>query len=311
MEGQYYSQGYSEGSVAYDAVEPPVGLVVTSIPSGAGSVTIDGKTSYYVGGVFYTDTTLNGQRAYVVSKAPGGEAAAQLAGGDPDPFELLARMSDYIGAAESYSVKGIVLSQGVLESGQKVHFSNTRTINVRRPDKLYSVARGDIVNRTAWYDGKQISILDRERNVYAQVDAPPTIDEALDFVAREYGLTFPLSDLLYSDIYEAIAPSMESAVYLGLHKVGEIDCHHLALSGEAVDAEVWIQEGDEPLIRKVAITNKQDEDALTFMATLDWDLEATFTDDDFVFTAPEGAEQIEVKPIEHAQEAEETEEAPA
>jgi hypothetical protein len=314
VDGTYYTPSYSGGSVAYEAVQPPAGLVVTSIPSDGGSLVVDGRKYYYAGGVFYTETTKEGRPAYIVSAGPSGEAAAQLAAEDPDPFEILSQMSDFIGAVNSFSVTGIATVEGVLDSGQKVHFSNTRTISVRRPDRLFSMASGDVVNRSTWYDGKQVSVLDRQENVYGRVDVPPTIDETLDFVAREYGHTLPLSDLFYSDVYEAVTPDIESAVYLGLHKVGPIDCHHLALSGEAIDAEVWIQEGDEPLIRKIAITDKRDEYGRDFVATLNWDLEAAYTDDYFVFTPPQDAEEIEVKPVEYAEEgepAEETEEVPA
>jgi hypothetical protein len=44
---------------------------------------------------------------------------------------------------------------------------------------------GDEMDRSVWYDGKTLSLLDKQHNVYAVNQAPDTIDAMLDYVAEE------------------------------------------------------------------------------------------------------------------------------
>ena len=76
------------------------------------------------------------------------------------------------------------------------------------------------MNRSYWYDGKTVSVLDDARNTYIAMDVPPTIDGAMDTALDRTGMVIPLADFLYSDVYDRLMGSVQRGVYLGIHDVG-------------------------------------------------------------------------------------------
>ena len=76
-------------------------------------------------------------------------------------------------------------------------------------------ASGDALNRSFWYDGKTFSALDKEQNVWAAGEVPPTVDEALDWVFEQTGTVIPLADFLYADAYARLMEDVQRGVYLG------------------------------------------------------------------------------------------------
>ena len=60
--------------------------------------------------------------------------------------------------------------------------TNVRRIAVERPNHLAADATGDTLNRASWYDGRTVTVLDKEHNVYATIEAPGTIDATFDML---------------------------------------------------------------------------------------------------------------------------------
>lgn len=186
----------------------------------------------------------------------------------------------------------------MLESGEKVQLSSQRTLYVNRPDKVAVDAFIDGGEKRSVYDGKTASMFDRAKNVYAVVKVPPTIDAALDVLAQNYGIAMPLGDLLYKDAYARLIARTATGQYVGLHKVGSVDCHHLAFSGDAVDWEVWIDAGEKPVLRKVTVDHKQVAAKPRFSAlVVAWMESPVSLGDVFEFKPPAGAKQIEILPV--------------
>jgi hypothetical protein len=72
-------------------------------------------------------------------------------------------------------------------------------------------------------------------------------------------------------------------------------CDHLAFRGESVDWQVWIDRGENPLIRKIVITYKELPGEPQISARLDdWDIQPQLADAIFQFTPPEDARRIQV-----------------
>ena len=70
----YYSNGYyyDYDNGQYTVVEPPVGAQVTSLPSGAQSITINGQQYYELNGVYYVPITKDdGSLAYEIAGKDG------------------------------------------------------------------------------------------------------------------------------------------------------------------------------------------------------------------------------------------------
>ncbi len=234
----------------------------------------------------------------------------EVAGGPVEPFEpaiegiddeadrVLRQMSEFLAGAAAFRFQADLLVEDVLDTGQKLQFGETVSGIVRRPDRLVVQRSGDVMARTIVYDGTKVSLFDETELVYATVDVPGTIDGMLDYMADQYGVTIPIADFLFSAPYEALVEEGAAGHYVGRHDVAGVACHHIAVSQEAIDWQIWIEAGERPLPRKLVITYKHEVSAPQFIAVLtDWDLSPGVPDDAFVFDPPEGVEQIEFTPF--------------
>jgi hypothetical protein len=219
---------------------------------------------------------------------------------DPErePFEILQRMSDYVGGLVNFRLGEQDTYEEVLVSGEKVQLSSWRSFQISRPDKMISDIQGDMANQRVWYDGKTITLLDRTKNVYGIVKAPGNIDAMVEMAVNTYHISASFMDLLGSDFYGGIRDLLQDGDYVGLHKVGDYDCHHLAFRLTNVDWEIWIQAGDKPLPRKFVVTYKNRTGKPRFSAQLPyWELDVKFPADNFQFVPPAGARETAKLPL--------------
>ena len=73
---------------------------------------------------------------------------------------------------------------------------------------------------------------------------------------------------------------------------------HAEGSEVAIDLQIWVENGEKPLPRKLIITEKWVTGAPQFTALLsDWDLSPQFKEDLFTFVAPDQAEKLEFYPV--------------
>jgi hypothetical protein len=234
--------------------------------------------------------------AAVLGAAP---APAEPAGVDPKAAEILRASMSYVGGLQRFALETDNSIEVVLESGQKLQFENPVKLVVRRPNHLRAERVGDLVDQLFLYDGKHLTLFDRGRGFYASVDAPPTLDGALDLALDRLDIVAPAGDLLYSDAYETLTKDATSGIDVGPAMVGGVRCRHLAFTLPEVDWQLWVQEGDQPLPRKFVITSKQQPSAPEFTVWMrTWDLSPSAPDDLFTFTAPEKAQQIEFLQLE-------------
>jgi hypothetical protein len=193
-------------------------------------------------------------------------------------------MSSLLAGTKSFSFKVHALTEEILDDGQKVEFARNSTVTVRRPDHLAVTAAGDHDDMKYVYDGKQITIHNVRNKVYGQIPLPNTIDGAFDELSQKHDMVIPLADLVTSDPYKGLAPLIRSGEYLGLGYVFDVKCHHLAFRQEAVDWQIWLDQGDKPLPRKIIITYKDSPARLQYVAYLTaWDLTARFDEGTFSF----------------------------
>ena len=121
-------------------------------------------------------------------------------------------------------------------------------------DALATTAKGDDVDRLFWYDGRQMTIVDRRDKVAAQTAAPGTIDATIDFAVSQLSVSLPLIDFLYSDPFAGLAEAMGDGEYLGLNDIDGVPCHHLSFSAGDADWQLWVDSGEQPVPVMMAIT---------------------------------------------------------
>jgi hypothetical protein len=214
----------------------------------------------------------------------------------PKAERVLAAACQYLAQAPHFSLTAEIWREHVTASGQKLQFSRTVHMEVKRPAGLHLDIDSPHSQRGFWYDGKALTILDRQDNFYSAAPMPGTLDAMLDEARDKYGIDLPLSDLAVTDPYKNATAKVVKGTYYGLSPVLGINCHHLAFTQDNVDWQVWIEDGPQPFIRKFVITHKNEEGAREFTAFIThWDFTQRISDLDFAFEPPHGATKIEMR----------------
>jgi hypothetical protein len=220
-------------------------------------------------------------------------ASKQESAVDPQARDALKRMSEYFKSLPGFSAHEEVTREQVINGDLKVQKASTADILVRRPDHLKAVVVGDEdKSYSTYFDGKTLTLVLPTPNYYAQMDAPGNIGAAIDKAESEYGVEFPAPNFLRLISGTDFASSLTAAGYVGKSKVGDDDCEHYAYRTADVDYQVWIQNGDRPLARKLVITSKKLPTQPEYSSTLTWDLSPKLDDESFAFAPPPGATKI-------------------
>ena len=180
------------------------------------------------------------------------------------------------------------------ETGQMIEFGSHQEITVQRPDHFrIDLSRRDGVHGFVVYDGKELVLSNPEQGVYAKVPFKGEIDDAFDFLGDELQRPVPLRDLFASDLRDIMIEKIDAALYLGESTVGGVLCDHLAMRNENSDFQLWVAQGDQPLLHRIVITYKNEEGHPQFWAQfLNWELSPEITGKGFSYVPPKGVERI-------------------
>jgi hypothetical protein len=215
----------------------------------------------------------------------------------PHAERVLAAACQYLAEAPYFGLNAEIWREHVTDSGQKLQFCRTLSMEVKRPNRLHVEINSPHSQRGFWYDGKSLTVLDRLRNLFSMATMPGNLDGALDQAHEQFGIDLPLVDLAVSDPYKNATAKVVKGTYYGLSPVLGVNCHHLAFTQENVDWQIWIQDGPQPFIRKFVITHKNEEGAPEFTALIThWDMTERISDSVFEFELPGGASKIEMRP---------------
>ncbi len=207
---------------------------------------------------------------------------------------ILRQSSEFIESQEKFSFSAETERDILTTSGVYLQVAHKGDTIVNRPNQFWANTTGDVVRREFWYDGEQVTVVDTERNIYASGDAPGSMDETLDTLIQKLNVNMPLAELLYSDIYEGLTKNVQFGFYFGMSEVDGVPCHHLLFVQDSIDWQVWIEDSETPLLRKLAIAYKEREGTPRYTATLsDWNLEPEIATGRFTFSAPANAKEVE------------------
>ncbi len=224
-------------------------------------------------------------------------AQAQSAGVAPEAKQILKASTDFLASQQRFAADTRNSLEIVLKNGQKIEFNSTGHQSVQRPDKLRSERTGDLVEQLFLYDGKSLTLYQPQEKVYAQVAAPATLEEMLDFARIRYDVVAPFGDMLFKNAYDILMDGVTEGIVVGQAVIEGVVCDHLAFRAEFVDWQIWIQQGAQPLPRRIVITTLDLPNAPQFAVTVTrWDLEPKFDAQTFTFTPQAGVKQIEILP---------------
>jgi len=210
---------------------------------------------------------------------------------DPKALKALARSTAYLRSLPAFSVQAYVTRDEVIYSGYKLERSSSVRMSVRRPDRLRAEVSGDQGARLFVYDGKYLNVFLKDENYFGSILAPATLLATLESIER-HGIELPLLDLVYIAMGGQLEPNIMDAGFIGSTNIDGVNCTQLAFRGNTVDWQLWIQDGEQPLLRKLVITTTDDPARPQYSAVLHWDLATPVADTDFTFAAPKNASRL-------------------
>jgi hypothetical protein len=194
----------------------------------------------------------------VLALAAAGAASISVAYADETQARsLLKAMSDYLAAQQAISFDYDSNLDIVTTQQQKVGLASSGTLSLHRPDKLHVTRTGGFANVEMVFDGKTLTLLGKNANLYAQVEAPGTIDQLVDVLREKYHRPVPAADLLMSDPYKELMPLVTDVKDLGSGVIRGVACDHLAVRTKEVDWQIWIAHGLQPYPCRYVITSKK------------------------------------------------------
>ena len=188
--------------------------------------------------------------AGVASLALASAAAAQ------DAKTILKSMSDYVSSQKNITVSFDSDIEVMTTDLEKIQFTSSGQLQLTRPDKLHVTRTGGYADFELFYDGKALTVRDKDANAAANTPAPASIDALVDDLRSKLGVEAPGADLILTTVGDALTKDVIEAKYVGQGVVDGVECEHLAFRNAEVDWQLWVEAGPKPVPRKYVITSK-------------------------------------------------------
>ncbi len=215
-----------------------------------------------------------------------------------DANGILEAMSDYVTSQKSITAAFNTDIEAVTPELQKIQFASSGEVQLIRPDKIHASRTGGYTNVELFFDGKTFAVEDKKGNVYAQAEAPGSVDQLIDKLRGELGVDMPGADILLSNPYAVLSADVMDAKHIGRGVINGVECEHLAFRNLDTDWQIWIDVGAKPIPRKFVITSKAVTSGPQYTLLItDWKTDAPIAADAFELHAPAGAKKVEFKDL--------------
>ncbi|XHM74944.1 DUF2092 domain-containing protein (plasmid) [Mesorhizobium sp. ANAO-SY3R2] len=207
--------------------------------------------------------------------------------------ELLKSMSDYLAAQTNISFDTDTSLELVTKQDQKLALASSGSVTLNRPDRLLATRKGGFADVELVFDGKTVTLANKDSKEYAQLEVPGTIDHLVDVLRDKLHRPLPAADLLMSDVYQELMAHVVDVKDLGSGYIGGVECNHLAFRAKDVDWQIWIAEGEHPYPCRYVITSTKVKGAPQYSVDIsNWKTGAGAPSSDFTFKAPDGFKQV-------------------
>jgi hypothetical protein len=211
---------------------------------------------------------------------------------------LLKTMSDYMAAQKVMSLSYDTNFEIVTKDNQKLALASSGTLTLDRPDKIRAMRHGGFADIEMVFDGKTLTLLEKNTNLYGQVDVPGTVDHLIDELREKYHRPVPGADLLMSNVYDQLMSDVMDVKDLGSGVIGGVECDHLAFRKKEVDFQIWIAQGARPYPCRYVITSTLVPNAPQYSVQVrDWKVGNEVASDDFSFKNPTNAKKVDMKDV--------------
>ena len=217
---------------------------------------------------------------------------------EADANRILKAMSDYMAAQTSISFEFDATLEVVTNEEQKLALASSGTLVLKRPDKIRVTRAGGFADVEMSFDGKTLTLLGKNLNLYTQLEVPGTIDHLVDELKDTYQRPLPAADLLLSNAYDELMRDVVDVKDLGSGVVGGIECDYLAFRTNDVDWQIWIAQGKRPYPCRYVITSKHLDSMPQYTIQIrDWKTGGEVAATNFGFKNPSKNAKVDLKDL--------------
>jgi hypothetical protein len=209
----------------------------------------------------------------------------------PEAQAVIDRMTAALQGLQRYSIRAQNSRDEVLSYGYKLQLNESVQLTVQRPNKLRAEVSGDIRDRTIVYDGSRLAMYSPDDHAHVQLKAPDSLAQLVGGLL-DAGIELPLVDVLYQGTGGHLTEAVRSGRLVGESTIDGVVCDHLAFRQSNVDWQLWVQQDEPALPRKVLITTRYALGDPQWQSLLTWNLNPTIDDSTFAFNAPQGSSEI-------------------
>lgn len=223
---------------------------------------------------------------------------------DTEARAMLKAMSDYVGGLSTIDIEVDTEVEVVTPELEKIGFSSSSRLRIARPSQVRLERVGGFANLDLLFDGKNLTIRERQSNVYGQIAAAGTTEDLINTMHDQMGMAVPGADLLLRDSYSVLVADVIDAKVIGQGIVGGQLCDHVAFRNFDTDWQLWIKTGPEKAPCKMIITSKLVGMAPQYTVNVrSWKSNVKFAPTAFTFTPAPGERQVMASEIPHTDEA--------
>jgi hypothetical protein len=207
---------------------------------------------------------------------------------------LLQGMAKYLAGLKAFTVNVRSGYDVVQSTGHKIEFGESRVVTMARPDRFrVEEVASDGTRDLALFDGRTLTVMNADSNVYAQAPQPGSVDDALVYFVRDLRMRMPLALLMTTRLPDELPQRVKSIDYVEGSDIDGVPVHHLAGSSESVDFQFWITQGERPLPLRVVLTYRNETGQPQYWANFaQWNTSPVFAKDVFKFARPQDSRQI-------------------
>lgn len=226
-----------------------------------------------------------------------GTSAAAMADEAYAKTQLKA-MSDYLTAQGALSFDYDSVLEIVTREDQKIALTSSGSVMLKRPDMIRATRSGGFADVEINFDGKTLTMLGKNLNIYAQQEVPGTVDHLIDELRDKHNRPLPAADLLMANPYDALMVDVVDVKDIGSGVVGGVECDHFAFRAKEVDWQIWIAQGERPYPCRYTITSKLVSGGPQYTIQVrDWKAGGEVAATDFTFKNASDAKKVDLKDL--------------
>jgi hypothetical protein len=218
--------------------------------------------------------------------------------GEADAKKMLKAMSDYMASEKVISFNYDADLEVVTKDDQKLALLSSGSVVLNRPDKIRFTRAGGFSDIELMSDGKMVTLLGKNTNIYVQAAAPGTVDQLVNELQEKFKRPMPAADLLLTNSYDELMSDVTDVKDLGSGVIGGVECDYMAFRKKELDFQIWIAQGSKPYPCRFSITSRTMPGSPQYSIQLrDWKTGGQVASADFTFNNASNANKVDVNDV--------------